>query len=89
MKLMNVLLGLMVGLFVFMAPVVAPGALLGGLMAGGAVTFASMLGQPVQAAPRVVAVKVESPVKVVPLERGGVVVFRMVDGKLVSRFYRG
>jgi hypothetical protein len=92
MKTLNFLLGVLV----LAASAVAAPAVLGSVVAGAAGLL--MLGfamQPAAAAPapgvvpapvvRIVARP--DPLQVVELDRG-VVVFRMVDGKLVSRFYR-
>jgi hypothetical protein len=92
MKTLNFLLGLLV----LAASAVAAPAVLGSVVAGAAGLL--MLGfalQPAVAAPvpalqpvaLVRAVSRPDPFKVVELDKG-VVVFRVVDGKLVSRFYR-
>lgn len=92
MKLLNVLLGAIV----IVLAVAAPPALLGSLLAAsaGALLVASAALQ-VEAVPAVLPTPVVQVVRVVPelrvfeLDQGaGVVVFRTVNGKLTSRFYR-
>lgn len=76
------------------SPAVAPNVLAGaaGLALLGTMTAASPMLAPVlphQAAPVVHAVAAAPAPRVFELDQGaGVVVFREVDGKLVSRFYR-
>lgn len=91
MKTMN----LVFGALVLAAAFLAPPALLGSVVAGsaGLMLLASAGLTPAQVAaaplvPMVHVVRVADPVRVVELDGGGVVVFRQVEGKLVTRFYR-
>lgn len=88
-------INLFFGALVIAAALIAPPAFAATLLAGsaGVLLMASaglpaVLPAPVAAAPVVQVVKVVEPVRVFELANGGVVVFRTVDGKLVSRFYR-
>lgn len=88
-------LNFIVGIFVVMAALIAPPALLGSVVAGSAgLMLMASAGYPaaiVQAAPAPLTV---SRAPVVPatreftLDKGGKVVFRVVGGKLTSRFYK-
>jgi hypothetical protein len=83
-------LNLAFGVVVLAAALLAPPAVLGSLVAGaaGLLLMASGVANAPVPAPAVRVVRVQDPVRVVQLARG-VVVFHQVDGRLVSRFYRG
>ena len=86
---------LFLGSFVVLAALLAPPALLGSVVAGAVgvllmltATLPSMsAAAPVPRAPVVQVVKIHEPLRVVELANG-VVLFKNVNGQLVTRFFR-
>lgn len=93
MKTINILCGALIVLAALMAPPALAASLLSAsagviLMASGVIAAppAQAIVQPV---PVVQVVRIPDPVRMFELDSGrGVVVFRNIDGKLTSRFYR-
>lgn len=97
---MNTAFKLFAGLLLLAVTVLAPPALAGNVLAG--ITSLALLGTVTTSGPTLAAVMpmerpavvvravaMQDPVRVFELDRGaGVVVFKTVDGKLTSRFYR-